>query len=56
MVLIYMTPEKIEEALLNRFRPLAGIMVLIGCFEEATYYDMDECFRPLAGIMVLITA
>ena len=26
----HLTPEKVEEALLNRFRPLTGIMVLIG--------------------------
>ena len=36
------------------FRPLAGIMVLIGD-EELTLYQKDgKSFRPLAGIMVLI--
>ena len=38
----------------GRFRPLAGIMVLI----ERTKKEIEEnayCFRPLAGIMVLIS-
>ena len=37
-----------------RFRPLAGIMVLIEEFAKYIVVRGIESFRPLAGIMVLI--
>ena len=36
------------------FRPLAGIMVLIGTKQMAEAWLAHGSFRPLAGIMVLI--
>ena len=36
------------------FRPLAGIMVLIGFTTKSQRYSRGTSFRPLAGIMVLI--
>ena len=38
---------------ITSFRPLAGIMVLIGEVERSGKNE-GKCFRPLAGIMVLI--
>ena len=35
------------------FRPLAGIMALIGIMIYLNN-DVTDCFRPLTGIMVLI--
>ena len=40
----------------TRFRPLAGIMVLIACSMTSKEKELLKCFRPLAGIMVLIDA
>ena len=37
-----------------RFRPLAGIMVLINLKGVNIMKKYEICFRPLAGIMVLI--
>ena len=36
------------------FRPLAGIMVLIGLAKDVIHHRRCVSFRPLAGIMVLI--
>ena len=38
----------------SRFRPLAGIMVLIINLAKNVYISASLGFRPLAGIMVLI--
>ena len=40
--------------LASRFRPLAGIMVLIRKGDAYNEKDFRRSFRPLAGIMVLI--
>ena len=46
---------KVNESLIVRdFRPLAGIMVLIGTYRRNTGRNPRHDFRPLAGIMVLI--
>ena len=42
------------QLLVTRFRPLAGIMVLIGAYENTHHFSKRGSFRPLAGIMVLI--
>ena len=44
--------NKRKEKLCISFRPLAGIMVLLGLTMERT--EKPDSFRPLAGIMVLI--
>ena len=36
------------------FRPLTGIMVLIGNYYSLEGFEGTLCFRPLTGIMVLI--
>ena len=53
MVLIKAIVVSIMGRLVKRFRPLAGIMVLIGMILYA-YCKEQLRFRPLAGIMVLI--
>ena len=54
MVLINLAPfVKIIYSTLS-FRPLTGIMVLIG-IGRIDIYIVELCFRPLTGIMVLIT-
>ena len=46
----FLTDKLIKE----RFRPLAGIMVLIAALLEDDGFPGQLSFRPLAGIMVLI--
>ena len=41
-------------SLLDSFRPLTGIMVLIRYRQEDSQTVVNKCFRPLTGIMVLI--
>ena len=43
-----------EDHAIIRFRPLAGIMVLIKDRQKGIKVRVVQSFRPLAGIMVLI--
>ena len=54
MVLIMILILTTTTSVLTRFRPLAGIMVLIEIDVPWGHYVIRNCFRPLAGIMVLI--
>ena len=53
MVLIWLEEHEWDNCNLG-FRPLAGIMVLIGDIVGVISTIIMRCFRPLAGIMVLI--
>ena len=51
----YLENETVEYVSdLFRFRPLAGIMVLIAKALNQKLHELRVSFRPLAGIMVLI--
>ena len=54
MVLIPLVNDVDEEKVSESFRPLAGIMVLIGRNFRGCKVLEGRSFRPLAGIMVLI--